>query len=199
LKYVDPDGRDIWQINEEGRIHNRIKTKEYDQFVMVDKDGNQLTKTITDAEGNETTVNIETQKFKYGTVQSQTSHPFKKSDGKSEVYDVYQIKGDDAGTAVFEFLSNNVSVKPSYNEIGHAKTGQAGEKGINFVTSGHTKGMEPGISYLLASKLYYGYNIRELIHSHPVGENPSSGDMDFKRDVTGVLKSQKLNIPKFQI
>ena len=39
---VDPDGRDIWEINEEGRIVSHDATyKEKDKFYRVDNNGNR--------------------------------------------------------------------------------------------------------------------------------------------------------------
>ena len=35
IKYVDPDGQDVWEINQNGEIVNRIKDKTQDAFFMV--------------------------------------------------------------------------------------------------------------------------------------------------------------------
>ena len=38
IKFIDPTGEDIWEINNEGRIINRIKDKSQDAFYMVEQD-----------------------------------------------------------------------------------------------------------------------------------------------------------------
>ena len=46
-------------------------------------------------------------------------------------------------------------------------TGIAGDKGLNFITTGHDKGVEPGMTALINGQLQYGYTAREFNHSHP--------------------------------
>ena len=41
VKLVDPDGEDIWELNNEGRVVNRITTAEVDAFHIVDDKGNR--------------------------------------------------------------------------------------------------------------------------------------------------------------
>ncbi|MDR0825378.1 MAG: DUF6443 domain-containing protein [Prevotella sp.] len=198
LKYVDPDGRDVWEINGQGEIVQRIEDKTQDAFYMVaqDADGNYQRTYTTDENGNKTYDSIT---FEYGTIESQTTTTYS-LDGRSiDTYDVYQVRGDEKGTALFNFLGNNVTGSSSMVEIGQAKTGIEGANGLNFVTTGHQHRQEPGMSYLLAGQLYYGYTIRELNHSHPVNPTASLGDMQFKSQVTDVLRSQGLSIPQFNI
>ena len=76
---------------------------------------------------------------------------------------------------------------------------RAGEKGLNFITTSHTDGAEYGMSYLLAGKLYYNYNVRELNHTHPLGSEPGRNDLKFKTQVTDVFKNQRLRVPNFNI
>ena len=52
-------------------------------------------------------------------------------------------------------------------EVSQAMTGIAGNKGLNFVTTGHIRAKEPGMTELLKKQLLHGYTIRELNHSHP--------------------------------
>lgn len=57
-------------------------------------------------------------------------------------------------------------------------TGIAGDKGLNFITTWHDEGSEPGMTALLNGQLFNGYTIRELNHNHTNGNySPSSKDM----------------------
>jgi hypothetical protein len=198
VRFVDPTGKDVWEIDAEGRIVNRIEDKTQDAFYMVQKDGDgnyQRTYT-TDEDGNKQYNSIS---FEYGTVESQKSITYSPDGQSTDTYDVYKIRGDENGSSLFEFLGNNVTGSSSMVEIGQTKTGIEGEKGLNFITTGHMLGGEPGSSYMLAGRLYYGYTIREMNHSHPVSAYAGSGDLLNKSQVTGVLTSQRLHIPNFNI
>ena len=54
VRFIDPTGQDVWEINSQGEIINRIEDKTQDAFYTVaqDADGNyQRTYTI-DSDGN---------------------------------------------------------------------------------------------------------------------------------------------------
>lgn len=99
-------------------------------------------------------------------------------------YDVYTIDGDDKGKMVFEFLADNTSV-----EWGQIKTGQR-ETGLNFLTTSHIEDTEYGISDLFINKLVDIY-IREIIHSHPSGNEAPSG-ITIDGDIQNVAFRNKL-------
>ena len=40
VRLVDPDGRDVWEISENGKIINQFEDKSIDQFYIVDSKGN---------------------------------------------------------------------------------------------------------------------------------------------------------------
>ena len=201
---VDPTGSDVWEIDNEGRIVNRIEDKTTDSFYMVSK--------AEDGTYQRTGQSIS---FEYGTVISQRSISFspkqydKSAEKAIDTYDVYKIRGDGQATQMFEFLSQNTSV-----EWSQAKTGIAGDKGLDFVTTSHIDNKEPGMTKLLEGQLFYGYTIRELNHSHPRSNKglPSGlydnkngskagewGDIGFARDVTNYLKAKRWNIPTFNV
>ncbi|WP_288640988.1 JAB-like toxin 1 domain-containing protein [uncultured Coprobacter sp.] len=190
---------DIWEINNEGRIINRIKDRTQDAFFMVALNENgeyQRTFTI-DKEGNKQYNNII---FNYGTIESQNSISYyNQKQNKKDTYDEYKIRGDTNGKSLFEFLSFNVTGSSSQVEIGLAQTGIPGNKGLNFITTGHIKGKEPGGSYLMSGRLYYNYTIRSIIHSHPISKYASPNDIGFKDEVNRVLQQYQLPIPQYQI
>lgn len=198
IKFVDPTGEDIWEINNEGRIINRIKDKSQDAFYMVeqDADGNYQRTFTTDAEGNKIYNSIS---FEYGTIKSQRSISFSPDGQTTDTYDVYRIRGDNNGTALFEFMSNNISGSRTGVEISQAMTGIKGDKGLNFITTGHTKAKEPGMTHLLMGQLLNGYTIRELNHSHPYTPNPSSSDKRFASQIKDIMKQRNISVPEFNL
>lgn len=204
IRFIDPDGRDVWEVNETGEIVNRIKDKTQDAFFMVakDADGNYQRTFMTDAEGNK---NYNSISFKYGTVESQRTTAINSTDS----YDTYKVRGDANGTQMFEFMSQNTTV-----EWSQAKTGIAGDKGLNFLTTSHDAATEHGMSNLYSGQLYAGYTIRELNHSHPSNTGYPSGsfvhpttgqgvgewgDVGFARSITNNRQANRLNIPTFNI
>jgi RHS repeat-associated protein len=204
LKYVDPSGErwvdvdDIWEIDEEGRIINRIKDKTQDAFYMVAKDADgkyQRTYTI-DSEGNKIYNSIS---FPYGTIESQRSISFSPDGETIDTYDVYKVRGDANGTNLFDFLSDNITKGRFSVELSQAMTGIEGAKGLNFITTGHESRRESGMGNLLKGQLLHGYTIRELNHSHPISPIPSNADMLFKSQVTNILNNQRLHIPDFNL
>lgn len=197
IKFIDPDGRDVWEINNEGRVVNRIKDKTQDSFFMVAQNENgEYERTFTtDEDGNKQYNSVS---FDYGTIESQKSISYS-LDGKVDTYDEYKVRGDQNGSALFEFMGKNVTGSSSMVEVGLAQTGVKGEKGLNFITTGHIAGKEPGGSYIMSDRLYYGYSTRSLIHSHPKSDNPSGADKDYKSQVIGVMRQQGLQIPSFGI
>jgi uncharacterized protein RhaS with RHS repeats len=87
VRNIDPDGRDVWEMNGQGEIVNRIKDRTQDAFYMVaqDADGNYQRTFTTDAEGNR---NYNSISFKYGTVESQRTIGI----NSTQSYDVYKVR-----------------------------------------------------------------------------------------------------------
>ena len=182
INRIDPDGLTDYEINSKGEVVKTIENKKADNFYMVDNDGNRI-------EGQSIT-------FDYGTVESHRSqsgtYQKRNADGtRSEevtTIDIFKVRGDNNGTQLFEFFADNTSV-----EWSQAKTGIEGDKGLNFLTTGHIEYTEPGIAALINGQLSGGYTIRELNHNHPGGTavpsgipglTGSSGDVSFAKTVT---------------
>jgi len=198
LRFIDPKGNDIWEINQNGEIANRIRDKTQDAFYMVSKDadGNYQRTYTTDAEGNKTYNSVS---FEYGTVESQRSISFSPDGRTTDTYNVYQVIGDDNGTKLFEFMSNNITGSGTGVEVSQAMTGIDGNNGLNFVTTGHMKAIEPGMTHLLNGQLLNGYTIRELNHSHPYTPNPSNNDKGFSSQISNIMKQRNVPVPAFNI
>ena len=166
VRYIDPDGRDEWDINSSGEIVKRVKNDTHDSFFIVDNDGNRINnKSLT---------------LPYKTVIKSYS----KKDNYGEKYDTYKTRGDVNSTKLFEFFAQNTSV-----EWSHVKAGVEGEKGLNFITSSHKHSEEGGITDLIANQLSGGYTVRAVNHSHPENTpypsglewDSTSGDIPFSR------------------
>ena len=194
INRVDPTGMDEWEINKRGEIVNRIKTKEHDAFYIVNKnkDGIYEREYSVDNEGNKKYNSIS---FKYGTIESQRSISY----NKSESYDIYQVRGDNSGKNLFTFLSDNISVKPEQVEFTLVQSGQKGYNGLNFITTGHMRGSEPGFKYLFEGQLVNGYILRNIIHSHPVGKNAGRNDVIQIGNIRDNLQPRGIPMPFFFI
>ena len=156
LIYIDPTGNDVWQIDNHGYIVEVEKTTEYDKLEMVGEEDKSIT-------------------FKYGTIISQKTYEYE----KDKTYDVWKVRGDENATKIFKFMSDNITGSRTKVEIGLAQTGIAGDKGLNFITTGHARGSEPGLTYLFKDQLQNGYTIRTITHSHPESNYASKGDKKF--------------------
>ena len=161
LSIIDPTGNDIWHIDNHGYIVNVEENTEYDKLEIVGEEDKSIT-------------------FKYGTIISQKTYEYE----NDKTYDVWKVRGDDNATKMFEFMSDNITGSDSKVEIGLAQTGIAGDKGLNFITTGHAIGSEPGLSYLFLNQLQNGYTIRTITHSHPKSNYASKGDFDFAEQIS---------------
>lgn len=194
---VDPKGWDVWEINEEGRIINRIKDNSQDAFYLVKQNDNgEYERVYTeDEDGNKVYTCLI---FEYGTVESQRSITFSPDNKSIDRYDVYKVRGDDEGTTLFEFFSEHIT-NTSNVEIGHAMTGVEGQKGLNFVTTSHQIGKESGLPLLFNSQLFNGYFIRSFNHSHPWTNYPSAADNKARDTINSVFKRRGWKQPSFSI
>ena len=194
INRVDPTGMDEWEINKRGEIVNRIKTTEHDAFYIVNKnkDGIYEREYSVDNKGNKKYNSIS---FKYGTIESQRSISYNKSDS----YDIYQVRGDISGENLFKFLSDNISVKPEQVEFTLVQSGLKGYNGLNFITTGHMRGSEPGFKYLFEGQLVNGYILRNIIHSHPVGKNAGRNDVIQIGNIRDNLQPRGIPMPLFFI
>ena len=173
---IDPDGKDEWELNRLGEIVRHIETNRHDAFYIINEKGiRSEDKSIA---------------FEYGTVKDFSTH-----ENNGIAYDVYQMKGDNPATQLFEFLAENTAV-----EWSQAKTGIE-NSGTNFITSSHETHVDNGIMNLIDTQLKNGYTLRNINHSHPnnspypSGLNSDYGDIPFSQWVTSVSRQN----PKFGI
>ena len=171
---IDPEGKDVWEINRKGEIVNRIKDNTQDAFfiVSVNADGKMRRSQTIDNEGNLVDIGIS---FEYGTIKNVRTPTVKvrNSEGivSSTKLTIFEVKGDDRATKLFEFLTN--PKRTTKVEWTHAKIGNEKSEG-NIVGTGHKQSSTAVGQYLRASN----YTLREVIHNHPSGiGKPSQGDL----------------------
>ena len=191
LRYIDPDGRDIWEINELGEIINRIKDKTQDAFYFgsVDKDGNFNRRQTTDADGNKVDFGIS---FEYGTVTNQFDRTIPVKDANGNIVErnltVFEIKGDDNATKLFEKMAD--TWYGTNVEWSHAKVGTE-NSGRNIIGTSHQQSSTAVGQYLLST----GYTLKEVNHNHPRGNaNLSPGDASGAEKYHGKNPNTILNI-----
>jgi RHS repeat-associated protein len=167
VNFFDPNGMDVWEINDYGEIVNRMKDKTQDAFYMVAKDneGNYQRTFTTDADGNK---NYNSISFEYGTV---TQSPTFKD------YDKYTVSGNENGTKLFEFLADNTKVE--WGNIQYYSDNST-------ITTSHHESKLTSFQDELMDNFQVG--VISLTHSHPQGtpypsglDNRKRGDIDAAR------------------
>ncbi len=158
VRYIDPNGQDVWEVDPDGNITQRIKDKTQDAFFMVDANGQRM-------EGDQYSIS-----FAYGTVRNVMERSVVDPSGTAHNFTMFDIAGDGNAQQLFEIMSNN----PNSVEWSHSKVGAEGS-GRNIVGTSHLVGGDGTGSYLENQ----GYTIREHTHSHPYSRNPSGADMRY--------------------
>ena len=180
IRYTDPTGKDVWEINDQGAIVNRKKDKTQDAFYKVDSEGKRL-------EGDRTS-----KTFAYGTIKSQkvVSIDVKQADGSvsKENITIFEVKGDDKASEIFNFMINpkTNNVEWGLVQIGSTNSGQ------NLLGTMQQESSSGIGSYALG----YGYTIRQSDHNHP-GEDravPSENDVNNAKAISDKFPNAKFNI-----
>ena len=164
VKYIDPNGEDVWEINDAGEVVNHYSDETQDAFYMVSKTDGQWQRT-----GQQMI-------FDYGTVSNYSE--FTKTMGNEKggsttvQFTIFEINGDDNATQLFEFMANpNETTNVEWT---HAKV-QAEGSGCNVVGTTHKQTSTAVGSYLIHKR----YPLREVNHNHPNGVPlPSKADME---------------------
>lgn len=186
LLNIDFNGMDIWDVDPNGYVTFYQKTDiDIDQINMVDKNGLPLFN-----EGLPVSISLEG-----GAIEKQYS--WEGLEGGQNDY--WQVRGDDNATALFEFMSEHITGSETMVEMGWAMTGIAGDNGLNFITTSHTAKEEKGIGELYKGQLGNGYVVRELIHSHPIGDGTGKSDGIMKAIIMTYQFGSNLPIPQFSI
>ena len=158
---IDPDGRDEFEVNWNPEtkkvIIKQIENKNYDQFHIVDADGNRI------ASSN---------KYSYQTITKLRSRHW----GESNL-SLFNVKGDGNAEDLFNFLGSNFTEeKDSPLEWSRVMVGTSNSEKNVIGTS--MKEEATGVGHYIMS---HGYTIRGVDHNHPNGTCPSNKDIDNAR------------------
>jgi RHS repeat-associated protein len=171
INHVDPNGLDVWEFDETGKIVNRIKDDTQDAFYrvnQVDGDWQRIGDGLV---------------FDYGTVSGYETLTI----GDKQL-SIFNISGDDNATQMFEFMTQ--PGKTTEVEWTHAKIGTE-DSGRNIVGTSHIDKSTRIGSYVLNK----GYTIREVNHNHPNGfPVPSDDDTRNTQHYMGKFPNVKLQI-----
>jgi len=180
LKYVDPDGKDIYRVDENGNsVGKPIKNKNFDQI--------QVVRVTTDENGkNQTTVLNSSKEYKYGTIIGRaTNIPGKDDKGNPVKMDFYAIKGSKEGKEIHQFLSDNtIATKKVEYSRWDFKSDAFGE--LNVIGTSHQEYKDASGKYVksfLDKNNWFGY-LQTQDHNHPGGTHtPSEGDIGFIKSI----------------
>ena len=115
---------------------------------------------------------VSSREYEYKTITLSSA-----KEGNDNYY-ILRVNGDDNAKDLFEFVATpeNFGLKAGENvEWGITYTGEAGENGLNFLTTSQDLTSEKAGSYLFRNQLKYGYTIRGRDHNHPNNNPHPSG------------------------
>lgn len=181
IKFVDPNGMDIWEINQQGEVVNWIVDRTQDAFHIVQN-----------VEGNWQRIEGQSIVFEYGTIGAYRNVEIMADYGngnvKSQILTLFEVKGDDNATKLFEFMANPEAT--TNVEWGHVKVG-TDNSGRNLVGTLN----EPDGSGVNEYALQTSYTIRESNHNHPSRfKDASQSDVEHAKRVQNRFPDATLNI-----
>jgi hypothetical protein len=180
VRYIDPNGMDVWEFDDMGNVLSHTKTKEHDAFyIMQNVDGDWQ------RSGQELV-------FEYGTVTGYRTPSINVRGADGSVSDtqltIFEMKCDNNAAQLFEFMANpGVTTNVEWT---HAKIGTE-SSGLNIVGTNHSPNSTGIGGYLLKNE----WTLREVNHNHPNGVPiPSGADMQNVQNYTGKFPNVGLNI-----
>jgi len=158
IRFVDPDGRDDFEVywnQEEKKVSiKQIENNNYDQFHIIDADGNRI------ASSNQ---------YEYGTITK-----LRKGKWAESSLVLFDVNGDNNAANLFEFLGTNFTKKKGLPlEWSRVMVGSA-NSGRNILGTS-MKEDASGVGHYI---LFHGYTILGVDHNHPGGSGPSGEDID---------------------
>ena len=153
VRLVDPDGCDIWELDNEGNVVNRTTDNERDVFYIVDENGNR-----------DPDMSIS---FDHLIINTSESNP---NNNYNCTFDSYEINGDDEGKLLFEFLSENTCVEWSHFVLGEKNVDEC-----NIITTSHIEDSDKQPFSKLKQIRKMGIILREYNHCHQNGDPRPSG------------------------
>ena len=171
VNYVDPDGRDIWNLDSKGYLLSKEICTLQDvvnvntAFFKFDMDGNEVKTSL---------------ELPYGSIVEMSL----KTNAESTTKDIVSVAGDNHGTELFEFLSKATDVEWSLERTGLQ------DSGMNYLETTHSVESLTFQNILDNNEIP---KVRQLIHSHPNGHNyPSEKDLDAQKRVNERLQNDNI-------
>jgi len=153
VNLVDPDGKDVWEIDNFGNVISQTSDSSQDAFYLVQKNTEGGYDRIKDSDGNDIGI-----VYEYGTVLSSYN------EGGSNFK--FEFATNEDGASLFKFLADNTSVE--YGLIGTTD---------NY-SSVFTNNSNNSINMLKeAIRISFdGFQLKFLLHNHPINTPPSGFD-----------------------
>jgi hypothetical protein len=161
IRFIDPDGMvvDDYSVDKKGNIKlEEKKPKDKTDHLYVKKDDGTLDKSKT--------IEVEKGVLDKGVKQKSEENNL----GETRTRDTYELKNDETGKNLFEFLSQNTKVE--WNLLGFGT--ENGDKGKNLLVTSHEESTVSlgGIkSWLIDDR---NETIRYDYHNHPSGNSARS-------------------------
>lgn len=179
IRFVDPDGQDVWEINQNGEIVKRIEDKKQDAFHIVQH-----------VDGKWQRVEGQSISFESGTVTGVRNPEvaFRDQDGNviNATLTIFEVQGDDNASQLFEFMGKTGVTNVEWADV-KVGTENSGRNMVGSTENG--KDYNAVGSYLLQT----GYTIREDNHSHVYSNKPSSNDRHYAEAVNTKFPNARLN------
>ena len=163
LRFIDPDGRDEWEINEKGEYVKQIENTKMTGFYIVNSNGERIKGRSLEFEYTKI---IHTK----GTIDGLVN-----ADGTPIKYETFSMLGDENGTKVFEFLAQQFGTTKEYGGIGKNrdetiewsinKFGNEGENAINHISTSFQTSFEARSIEIIENNA--GIPLKESTHNHP--------------------------------
>ena len=178
IKFVDPNGEDVWEIDAYGEVISQYEDETQDAFYIVRQ-----------VDGKWQRIEEQSISFEYGTVTAlRRPEVTFKNKGKvfSATLTLFEIQGDDNASLLFEFMGNPDVTNVEWADV---KIGTE-NSGRNIV--GNT---ENGKDYNAVGPylLQMNYTIREDNHSHVYRNKASNNDRLYAKKVNTKFPNARLN------
>ena len=149
VKLVDPDGRDIWKIDNLGNIVDHTESNDFDQIHIMDDNGS---------------IRASSCQYELGTLSELS---LSGSDATA-----FSVCGTENANNLFMFLADNYTNDGGHPlEWGHASLAESADAS-NIIGTNH----EEHSVHLISDLTDNSYSISEGSHNHPSGNPRPSGD-----------------------
>ena len=162
ISFIDPDGMNIWEIDDKGNVINEIETTAYDMIVWVDSQGTP----VVDENGQSLSIQLP-----YGTILGvQPDISWIDDDGICQHMTIFYLKDQESAKNFFEKASSEYATKVEWSHTEFVFKRQS----LIAVGNAHDTNKTFQANHLLNKGSIINYDA----HYHPAGGDPSPGDKD---------------------